>query len=166
MLERRAARAAGAPAPAAGAARRRDGHSSRTPLQPGQAYEGTGVLTRLCRPSAGCATSRQRGARVLVRPRASGTNHSFRRVGRRSLGFFVQDPRRVACRSLPPPAPRPRPPRAQPFIDATHPIQDFFPERKYAILLPTAAFVTIIAVAGTFVGCVMIQSGRKKAKAA
>lgn len=50
-----------------------------------------------------------------------------------------------------------------PFIDATHALQSYFPERKYAILVPTVAFVSILSIVGAFVGLVMVKSGRKSA---
>jgi dolichyl-phosphate mannosyltransferase polypeptide 2 regulatory subunit len=75
---------------------------------------------------------------------------------------------RLSCRSSPAPRPAPSPvldPPSfllQPFVDADHPLQAYFPERKYAIMVPTIALVSVFAVAGTFIGMVMINSGKKQ----
>ena len=50
------------------------------------------------------------------------------------------------------------PPSLQPFVDATHPAQLYFPERRWAIVIPTVAFVGAVTVAGTVVGLVMIRA--------
>jgi hypothetical protein len=50
----------------------------------------------------------------------------------------------------------------QPFVDADHPVQTYFPERKWAIMIPTTLFILVLAVTGTFVGLVMIKSGKKR----
>jgi dolichol phosphate-mannose biosynthesis regulatory protein len=49
-----------------------------------------------------------------------------------------------------------------PFIDPSEPLQAFFPERRWAILLPAYLFVGVLVVAGTFIGSVMIASGKKR----
>ena len=54
----------------------------------------------------------------------------------------------------------------QPFVDADNALQQFFPERKWAILLPTVAFVGAVTVAGTLIGLVVCCSARPKPKAA
>jgi hypothetical protein len=38
-------------------------------------------------------------------------------------------------------------PSAQPFLDADHPAQALFPERKWALLLPAVALVGAVTVA-------------------
>ena len=50
----------------------------------------------------------------------------------------------------------------QPFIDADHPLQQYFPERYWAIALPSYAFCVVTAAAGTFIGCVMIKSKKRQ----
>jgi dolichyl-phosphate mannosyltransferase polypeptide 2 regulatory subunit len=47
-------------------------------------------------------------------------------------------------------------------VDADHPVQTYFPERKWAIMIPTTLFILVLAVTGTFVGLVMIKSGKKR----
>lgn len=49
----------------------------------------------------------------------------------------------------------------QPFVDADHAVQSYFPERRWAIAIPTFLFILVLAVAGTFIGLVMIKSGKK-----
>jgi hypothetical protein len=49
-------------------------------------------------------------------------------------------------------------------VDAEHPLQALFPERKWAILLPTVAFIGAVTMAGTLVGLMMIRSGAGKKK--
>lgn len=48
-----------------------------------------------------------------------------------------------------------------PFVDADHAVQSYFPERRWAIAIPTFLFILVLAVAGTFIGLVMIKSGKK-----
>jgi hypothetical protein len=69
---------------------------------------------------------------------------------------------RCECITSPPPPTRHLLPW-QPFVDADHPLQAWFPERRWAIAIPTVLFITVVAVAGTFVGLVMAKSGKKKA---
>lgn len=47
---------------------------------------------------------------------------------------------------------------AQPFVDASHFVQAFFPDRKYGVMLPAVLLVLLIVVAGTFVGAVMYST--------
>ena len=49
-----------------------------------------------------------------------------------------------------------------PFVDADHPLQQYFPERQWAIILPTGAFICVVAAAGTFIGLVMIKSKKRR----
>lgn len=52
----------------------------------------------------------------------------------------------------------------QPFVDVTNTqFQNWFPDRHWAIAIPTFIFIAVIAVTGAFVGLVMIRSGKKKA---
>lgn len=51
----------------------------------------------------------------------------------------------------------------QPFVDAGHPLHDFFPPRVWAIRLPVIIILLGCAVVGSFLGMVMIRSNRKKA---
>lgn len=53
------------------------------------------------------------------------------------------------------------PPFLQPFVDAKNDMQQYFPERKWAILIPTILLVGAISVAGTFIGSVMMKSGKR-----
>ena len=62
-----------------------------------------------------------------------------------------------------PHTPHPPPSFVQPFVDADHPFQQYFPERKWAIIIPTLLFALVLTVAGTFVGLVMIKSTKKTA---
>lgn len=48
-----------------------------------------------------------------------------------------------------------------PFVDGEHPLHQYFPDRKWAIMIPTVLFVLVLAVSGTFVGNVMMQSAKK-----
>jgi hypothetical protein len=68
----------------------------------------------------------------------------------------------------PSPAPFPSLPgpflAAQPFVDAEHPLQALFPERKWAVLIPTVAFIGAVTMAGTLVGLLMIRSAMGKKK--
>lgn len=51
----------------------------------------------------------------------------------------------------------------QPFVDAGHPLHDFFPPRVWAIRIPVILILLGSAVVGSFLGMVMIRSNRKKA---
>ncbi|KAL9023824.1 MAG: hypothetical protein Q9196_006948 [Gyalolechia fulgens] len=56
-----------------------------------------------------------------------------------------------------------------PFVDAGHPLHDFFPARVWAIRIPVILILLGSAVVGSFLGMVMIKGNRKqaaKAKAA
>ena len=51
----------------------------------------------------------------------------------------------------------------QPFVDHTKTsVQAWFPERKYAIAIPTVIFIIAVAATGTFTGFVFMKSGKKK----
>ena len=47
-----------------------------------------------------------------------------------------------------------------PLIDNTHPIQDYFPERKWGIHIPIFIGVIFIVFALTFVGIALIKESR------
>jgi hypothetical protein len=49
-------------------------------------------------------------------------------------------------------------------VDAEHPLQALFPERKWAVLIPTVAFIGAVTMAGTLVGLLMIRSAMGKKK--
>lgn len=51
----------------------------------------------------------------------------------------------------------------QPFVDADHPLQNFFPPRVWAIRIPVILVLLGSAVVGSFLSVVMIKSNRKKA---
>ncbi|CAK7266009.1 Dolichol phosphate-mannose biosynthesis regulatory protein [Sporothrix epigloea] len=53
-----------------------------------------------------------------------------------------------------------------PFVDADHPLQNFFPPRVWAIRIPVILILLGSAVVGTFLSMVMIRSNRKKASKA
>ena len=54
-------------------------------------------------------------------------------------------------------------PRAsQPFVDTSHPVQDFFLPRKYAIAIPTVLVIFLVAVVATFIGLTLMKSARKQ----
>ena len=50
----------------------------------------------------------------------------------------------------------------QPFFDEDHAVQQYFPDRQWAILIPAVLLVLVLAVASTFIALVMIKSGKKK----
>lgn len=50
----------------------------------------------------------------------------------------------------------------QPFVDTTHPVQDFFLPRKYAIAIPTLLVVFALTFVATFVGVTLMRSASKK----
>ncbi|KAI0603082.1 dolichol phosphate-mannose biosynthesis regulatory protein [Biscogniauxia sp. FL1348] len=52
---------------------------------------------------------------------------------------------------------------AMPFVDADHPLQNFFPPRVWAIRIPVILVLLASAVVGSFLSVVMIRSNRKKA---
>lgn len=52
----------------------------------------------------------------------------------------------------------------QPFIAADHPLQSYFPERAYAIAIPTLLFTAAVAVGGLLVSLIMIKSAAAKKK--
>ncbi len=52
----------------------------------------------------------------------------------------------------------------QPFLPAE--FLRFFPPRAYAILLPAAALAGAVAVAGGFIGLVLLRSGKAASPAA
>lgn len=51
----------------------------------------------------------------------------------------------------------------QPFVDDSHPVQNLFPPRVWAIRIPVILLLLGGAVVGSFLSIVMIRSNRKKA---
>ncbi|ETV94885.1 hypothetical protein H310_11540 [Aphanomyces invadans] len=51
-----------------------------------------------------------------------------------------------------------------PFVDKGHIVQSFFPERYYAIAIPSIILVVFLTICSTFIGLVMIQSKPPKPK--
>ncbi|KAF0700589.1 Aste57867_8925 [Aphanomyces stellatus] len=51
-----------------------------------------------------------------------------------------------------------------PFVDKDHVVQSFFPERYYAIAIPSILLVVFLTVCSTFIGLVMIRSKPPKSK--
>ncbi|KAH9076802.1 dolichyl-phosphate mannosyltransferase polypeptide 2, regulatory subunit [Aphanomyces euteiches] len=45
-----------------------------------------------------------------------------------------------------------------PFVDKDHAVQSFFPERYYAMAIPSVLLVVFLTVCSTFIGLVMIRS--------
>ncbi|KAI1490627.1 dolichol phosphate-mannose biosynthesis regulatory protein [Biscogniauxia mediterranea] len=52
---------------------------------------------------------------------------------------------------------------AMPFVDADHPLQNFFLPRVWAVRIPVILVLLASAVVGSFLSVVMIRSNRKKA---
>lgn len=46
----------------------------------------------------------------------------------------------------------------QPFFDSSHKLQDYFPDRTHAYMIPTMIIILIITVFLTFIGLVLISS--------
>ena len=53
-------------------------------------------------------------------------------------------------------------PSQKPFVDQGHPLHDLFPPRVWAIRIPVIIILLGIAVVGSFLSMVMIQSERKR----
>ena len=70
--------------------------------------------------------------------------------------------RRRQLRLPRPPRHAPFHPHTQPFVDAAHPLQSLFPERRWAIVVPTVLFVGAVTVAGTLVGAVMVLGKKRR----
>ncbi|CAG9324692.1 unnamed protein product [Blepharisma stoltei] len=49
-----------------------------------------------------------------------------------------------------------------PFVDKGHWIQNYFPEREWAFLIPSLVLISGITILFTFIGLVMVKSGRLK----
>ncbi|CAN0424111.1 unnamed protein product, partial [Ectocarpus sp. 13 AM-2016] len=49
-----------------------------------------------------------------------------------------------------------------PFVDTSHPVQDFFLPRKYAIAIPTVLVILLVTLVATFVGLTLMKSARKQ----
>ncbi|KAK9450016.1 dolichol phosphate-mannose biosynthesis regulatory [Limtongia smithiae] len=52
-----------------------------------------------------------------------------------------------------------------PFVDDTHPVQNFFPAREWVIRIPVIILLTAVGVIGSFLGTVMVLSNRPRPKA-
>ena len=48
-----------------------------------------------------------------------------------------------------------------PFLPSGHPAQAFFPDRHWALLLPTYAIVLLCALVAAVLGKVMLSAGKK-----
>ena len=53
---------------------------------------------------------------------------------------------------------------AQPFVDETHYLQAYFPDREYAIAVPLLAMVAAGTLVLAFIGQVMVKSRQSKVK--
>ncbi|CAB1113997.1 unnamed protein product [Ectocarpus sp. CCAP 1310/34] len=49
-----------------------------------------------------------------------------------------------------------------PFVDTSHPVQDFFLPRKYAIAIPTVLVIVLVTLVATFIGLTLMKSARKQ----
>ncbi|CAN0446294.1 unnamed protein product, partial [Ectocarpus sp. 8 AP-2014] len=49
-----------------------------------------------------------------------------------------------------------------PFVDTSHPVQDFFLPRKYAIAIPTVLVILLVTLVATFIGLTLMKSARKQ----
>jgi hypothetical protein len=56
----------------------------------------------------------------------------------------------------------PAPSRAQPFLDADHWAQGYFPERAWAVAIPTLLFTAAVALGGLVVGAILLKSAAAK----
>lgn len=50
----------------------------------------------------------------------------------------------------------------QPFVDTSHPVQDFFLPRKYAIAIPTVLVIILVTLVATFIALTLMKSARKQ----
>ncbi|KAK9388525.1 dolichol phosphate-mannose biosynthesis regulatory [Lipomyces mesembrius] len=50
-----------------------------------------------------------------------------------------------------------------PFVDTTHPIQNVFPPREWAIRIPVMILLLAAGVIGSFLGIVMVRSAKPRA---
>lgn len=50
----------------------------------------------------------------------------------------------------------------QPFVDTSHPLQEFFLPRKYAIVIPTILVVILVTLVATFVGLTLMTAAAKR----
>lgn len=46
---------------------------------------------------------------------------------------------------------------SQPFIDLNHWVQDYFPKKEYALVVPTVLGCALMVVVSTFVGIVFVR---------
>jgi dolichyl-phosphate mannosyltransferase polypeptide 2 regulatory subunit len=49
-----------------------------------------------------------------------------------------------------------------PFIDTNHWLQSYFPDRSYALVIPTLLCVVAVSIVSSFVALVMIRSSKPK----
>ncbi|CAM9895986.1 unnamed protein product [Pylaiella littoralis] len=49
-----------------------------------------------------------------------------------------------------------------PFVDTSHPLQEFFLPRKYAIAIPTLLVIVLVTLVATFIGLTLMKSARKQ----
>lgn len=52
----------------------------------------------------------------------------------------------------------------KPFVDTSHPVQDFFLPRKYAIAIPTVLVIILVTLVATFIGLTLMKSAKKQTK--
>ncbi|KAK9352936.1 dolichol phosphate-mannose biosynthesis regulatory [Lipomyces doorenjongii] len=50
-----------------------------------------------------------------------------------------------------------------PFVDTTHPIQNVFPPREWAIRIPVMILLLAAGIIGSFLGIVMVRSTKPRA---
>ncbi|KAK9363636.1 dolichol phosphate-mannose biosynthesis regulatory [Lipomyces starkeyi] len=50
-----------------------------------------------------------------------------------------------------------------PFVDTTHPIQNIFPPREWAIRIPVMILLLAAGIIGSFLGIVMVRSTTPRA---
>lgn len=52
----------------------------------------------------------------------------------------------------------------QPMLEADNPLQAYFPERKFALVIPAALLVVAFGIGGLFVAAVLIRGAVQKKK--
>ena len=52
----------------------------------------------------------------------------------------------------------------QPFVDKSYWLHDWFPERFWGVLIPSALLVLLVSFVGTFIGLIFMKSSLKQAK--
>ncbi|KAK9324533.1 dolichol phosphate-mannose biosynthesis regulatory [Lipomyces orientalis] len=49
-----------------------------------------------------------------------------------------------------------------PFVDTTHPVQNLFPAREWAIRIPVMILLLAAGIIGSFLGIVMVRSAKPR----